>query len=210
MPATSMSRLPGGTQWAGEYTPPSEIIKKTLSEREEVNKRTKLTWSSEDERQFPTDRMVGQVNLAKPYMKIGTRTPGRWYYLQNMGLFSANGTPTSMDEISIVESHDPELLDILTKANETFIKDAASRDDAICKICFHYRSGNHEDYLRHVIQNHPQHALKVAGIEPAPVKEEPVVEVAASGSVPRCERCNQSFKDNRGLRGHNKFKHGEA
>jgi hypothetical protein len=189
------------------YTAPSEIAKKIYAERESINSRTKLTWNKADgAKYYSTDKMLGEINLSAPYMRIGTRTNGKFYWIQNCNFYLGNGTPTTIEAIEAIEAKDPiygpELMDTLYKAEEVFLKDASKRDDALCKICVHYRSKNHEDYLRHIMNEHPDHAMKVAGILPEQ-KPEPVAVPVVTGH--QCSDCGKSFDTERALGTHKRF-----
>lgn len=215
--------LPGGANWAGGYTSPEEVAKKVLADRDAINARTKLTWNPDRPPLAPIDRVVGTVvlvdkernlyevhgvNLSLPYMRIGTDTPGRYYYIQNARIFRSNGDEIEMSAVQAIET--PQIVDAIQQAYDTFIRDAAKRDDALCKICVKYRSKNHEDYLRHMVSEHPDHVSKfLGGSEPAPV---PVAAVE-SKTPPVSDGlscCGKEFKDRRGLVGHNRFKHQRA
>lgn len=164
MASTQPRGLPGGATWAGEYQSPEAIAKKMFAERDLINAKTKLTWNPDGPARYSTDRMVGEVNLSAPYIRIGTTSPGRYYYIQNAGIFLTNGKRTSMKEIEALEDHDPVLLANIKKSLEVFLNEAAKRDDALCKICVSYRAKDHEDYLKHILEMHPDHAAVVAGI----------------------------------------------
>jgi hypothetical protein len=214
--------LPGGANWAGGYTSPEEVAKKVLADREAINARTKLTWNPDRPPLAPIDRVVGEVvlvdkennryevrgvNMSLPYMRVGTDVKGRYYYIQNARVFTSNGTETELETIQRTEN--PEIFDFIKQAYDVFIKDAAKRDDALCKICVKYRSRNHEDYLRHMVSEHPDHVSKyLGGPEPAPVSVPAVAFQTPAQDGLSC--CGKTFKDKRGLVGHTRFKHQRA
>jgi hypothetical protein len=189
----------------GGYIDAKDIAKKMLAERQAINLRTKLTWNKDDEeRLYSTHAMIGQVNLSAPYIKIGTYQYGKFYYIQNCQFYWGNGQPATLEEIKTYEEgvnsvYAPGVIDSLLKAEEVFLADAAKRDDALCKICIHYRSKNHEDYLRHIMSEHPAHAMKLAGIEPEGKVSEP------APSKVGIECCGRTFKDYRALGAHKRF-----
>src|SRR5262249_18828239 len=59
------------------------------------------------------------------------------------------------------------------EAYENFLKQASALSDSICKICRIYDAPSHEDYLRHMISDHPDHLA--ASIPKEPEQDDPSI-----------------------------------
>lgn len=218
MARTQPRALPGGANWAGGYTSPEEIAAKVLADVRAADAKMKLTWNPERPPMAPQDRIAGKlvcvdkerniwevqgVNLSLPYIRIGTETRGRHYFIQNASIYKSNGDETTLEEVYRVES--PEIAAAVAESFDTFIRDAAKRDDALCKICVKYRSRDHEDYLRHMVQEHPDHVMKNM-VFPEAAEPEPAPEAASQATpVDPLVCCGKKFKDARGVGAHQRF-----
>lgn len=228
MANTQPRSLPGGAQWAGGYQSPEMVAKRMLAERDAINAKTKLTWNPDKPPNAPLDRVIGEVvlvdkernlyevhgvNLSLPYMRVGTAQPGKYYYIQNAKLFKTNGVETSLEEIAQIEANDPIFVKNLMNSFDTFIKDAARRDDALCKVCVQYRAKDHDDYMRHMVAAHADQVLKMVvpdepALQPVAVAPPIIAPSPATGSPFSC--CGKTFKDKRALGAHERFGHKRA
>lgn len=182
-----------------ERTTPEMVIEKMMAERRKLDRETKLTWNPSKPPSAPLDRVVGDVNLSLPYMKIVGERPGLYFFIQNAKYFRSNGKETTIEEIKKEVSD--VTLHYIMEAYKIFMKDARERDPAICTICLKFRADSYEDYATHQIQEHPSAVAEKLGVaeEPAPVK----LEEKPAGLT--C--CGKTFKDKRALGAHQRFGH---
>jgi hypothetical protein len=186
--------LPGGAQWV-QRTTPEEVIKRTLGHRIDQRGKTKLTWNRGDIEQAPQDRIVGDVNLSLPYIRIGTDRHGMYFYIQNARIYKSNGVETTLKDIFGTVSDASYLA--ISQAYDSFIASAVVRDPALCKICKTYRAESYEDFAKHTFNEHPASVLEQ-------IKED-AVPVAAPAAQEVFSCCGRTFKDKRGLGAHQRF-----
>lgn len=195
--------LPGGAKWV-ERTTPEMMIEKMLAERREIRAKTRLTWNPERPPQAPLDRVVGDVNLSLPYMKITTEKPGLYFYIQNSRLYRSNGREVSFATIKNEVS--PATLSYLLTAFDNFVADSIKRDPSVCKICKTFRADSYEDYSRHMVNVHPDQIM-------AQIEERPEVETAKTPeeffekTEDQFACCGKTFKNRTGLSAHKRFGH---
>ena len=204
MAGTQPRGLPGGAQWLG-YTAPEEIAKNMLAERKMLNAKMKLTWNPSAPPLTPLDRIVGEVNLSLPYIRVGSEQPGRHYFIQNANLYLSNGSPTTLDEIGQIEGEGSFTYVYVTRALESFLEEAITKDPSLCKMCRSFRAPSPDDYMQHMFSEHPAQAMKVVGLVET---GRPEPEADATEAF-ECE-CGKSFDKKQGLVAHKRFGHKRA
>lgn len=183
-----------------ERTTPEMMIEKMLAERREIRAKTRLTWNPEKPPLAPLDRVVGEVNLSLPYIKITSEKPGLYFFIQNSRLYRSNGTETTFKEVQKEVS--PVTLGALLAAFDRFVEDSIRRDPSVCKICKTYRADSYDDYSRHMVNVHPDQIM--AQIEPAtPAAQVTPPEITEDPFA--C--CGKTFKNRAAVSAHKRFGH---
>jgi len=207
--AETIKGLPAGVQPV-QRTTPKDAIEVMMAEDRALRARIKLTWNDATKLGVPDDRMVGEVNLYLPYMKLVNK-----YYIQNAKVFLSNGEPTSLEFIAVT---DPNNFPMVRDALETFRQDAAARDPLLCKVCRQYVARNIEDYADHRESAHADVVAAKLGVQIADEPEFVGVKEIRLGVEPEPESvpepapqytcCGRQFKNALGIKIHQKRMHG--
>jgi hypothetical protein len=188
------NRIPQGVKFIPEEsTDLKSVIEKVTKIQREQAARTLLTW---DPKHLPVSgeaKMVGdELCLSLPYVLVDRR-----YYIQNVRIYRTNGEETSLDEIS--EEDGTGLLYMHVKeAYENHKAEAVKADANLCQWCFLFSAKTQKDYLKHMVEVHPDVVTKVAQGEK--VLDEP--------PLPRCLECHREFDTMPRMEYHMLRKHG--
>jgi hypothetical protein len=192
---------------------PAQAAAKMLAEKNDLNKRTRLSWNKD---KFPLrgeGKYVGGeddekglhkggVCLSLPYVNVEKK-----YYIQNCAIFKTNGDEVTLEQVFKAENGGAVYLRVV-EAFDNYKKGALEHDEALCRHCLRYRSESTTAMLQHMVDEHPDVVAAMAGVN---LESKPHPKPKAEDTVaPYCESCDRTFVNVGGLRLHRLKKHDKA